>query len=546
MIKDYHVRIETRDGTSLSADIYRPERSTPCTAVLVRTCYTKTGGPHPQRGQFWATHGYAYIVQDVRGRGDSEGTFYPIVHECEDGSDTINWIASQPWSDGRVVMSGGSYLGWTQMYAACSGNPHLKALAPMTTPANPDSGFPMYRGMILPAAASWMATLDGHINQELDTADLELAFRHRPIVDFDKILGRYLRPWRDWIDHSIRNESYWDKQDYQQRIIRCPVPMLHVSGWYDDCLNGALENFTALTTRNGEDEVPAQRLLIGPWLHSTVGQRINGGIDFGAEAEIDINRLQLEWFDAILSNVPQPSARVRLFVMGRDSWISEQEWPIARTMYVPYYLRSGGNANSRNGDGELSVHCPTAEPTDRFLYDPNDPVDYCDGFDWKQIGGPDDCGSKELRIDILVYTTAVLSEALLICGPLRVRLFAATSARDTDWMAKILNVYPDGRSIRLTDGAVRARFRHGHGREVFLCAGAVEEYDIDCWATCVEIPPGHRLRLEISSSAFGKYDVNLNGGGRIGHESEPVVAEQLVYHDAIHPSRLMLPILPRQ
>jgi putative CocE/NonD family hydrolase len=307
-------------------------------------------------------------------------------------------------------------------------------------------------------------------------------------------------------------------------------------------LQGGLENFAALSARQG-GQSSRQRLLVGPWLHSTPGQRKVADFDFGEAAQMDMQQVYYEWFEECRTGKAANSAPVRLFVMGRNDWIEEQEWPSARTQYVSWYLHSKGRANTRNGDGELSTTPPRDELPDHFDYDPANPVPYCADLNWKQVGGPDDCSSLELRDDVLVYTGPVLEKPLLISGPLRVRLFAASSARDTDWTAKILDVHPDGRAIRLNDGAVRARFRHGHDRERFLTPGSIEEYDIDCWATCIELQPGHRLRLEISSSAFGKYDVNLNGAGRIGHEKDPVVARQTIHHDAGHPSRIILPVL---
>jgi uncharacterized protein len=544
VIVDRHAQMAMRDGTLLSADIYRPDDSRPCPVVLTRSCYTKTRPilAHPEKGAFWTAHGYVYMAQDVRGRGDSQGRFYPLIHEVEDGSDTINWIVSQPWCDGRVVMVGPSYLGWTQMLAACSGNPHLKALVPAVTPPDPDRHFPISRGLVRPTAATWMAMVDGHIMQDVDEREIRRAFAHHPAIEIDRALGRRLEPWRDWVRHAVRDE-YWDKQAYQERIKQSDLPMLHATGWYDDCLAGALQNYAALSKRKFAGKAPAQRLLVGPWGHRTVGQRKLADKDFGPAAEINLDQLQLQWFDACLNGQELASPPVQLFVMGRNAWLYENEWPLARTEYVPYYLHSDGRANTCNGSGTLTTMPPHEEPTDHFEYDPDDPVPYSATLDWGQTGGPDDYSQLQLREDVLVYTSPVLDKPLLICGPLRVRLFAATSARDTDWMAKVLDVHPDGRAIRLYDGAIRARFRQGHHREVFVPPDTIAEYEIDCWATCIELAPGHRLRLEITSSAFGKYDVNLNGGGPIGHETEPVIARQRIYHDAAHPSHLLVPVL---
>jgi len=286
-----------------------------------------------------------------------------------------------------------------------------------------------------------------------------------------------------------------------------------------------------------------QRMIVGPWTHAGIGERRIGEFDYGPDAEINVLDLQHRWFETQLRAAADTSPPVELFVMGRNKWMMEREWPLARTEYVPYYLHSGGAANSRNGDGTLSIIPPASEPTDTFRYDPADPVPYCSHFDWKQVGGPDDFAAIELREDILVYTGPIITEPLLICGPLRVRLFAASSARDTDWTAKILDVHPDGKAIRLNDGIVRARFRRGTEAEHFLDSGVVQEYLIDCWATCIELPVAHRLRVEIASSAFGKADVNQNGGGPIGHEAIPIIAEQTIYHDGERPSHLLLPVV---
>jgi putative CocE/NonD family hydrolase len=508
--------------------------------VLQRTCYTKALDGYAERAAFWNLHGYAFVVQDVRGRGDSDGMFYPLVAEKEDGSDTIDWIRSQPWSDGNVVMTGGSYAGWTQAFAACSGNTALRALALVATPPDPDRAFPVSHGMISPAAASWIASLDGHVNQRLDADRTQAALNHRPIADFDIMIGRRLQAWRDWVEHVVKDD-YWNNQEYQTTLASSAHPLLHVTGWYDDCLIGALENFVGRASFGAGG---AQQLVIGPWLHGSIGQRSVGDLDFGEAAEVDLHRLCLDWFNSCLGDGKVADHPVQLFVMGRNEWIYEREWPIARAEPTAFYLHSAGRANSRCGDGVLSIHPPAAEHSDNYVYDPSNPFPYGSELDWKQVGGPDDRSVVELRDDMLVYTSMAFDTPTLICGPVHVHLHAQTDAKDTDWTATLLVVRLDGIPIRLCDGAIRARFRHGHDKEIFLAPGEIVEYVIDCWATCIELKPGERLRLEIASSAFGKYDVNCNGGGQIGKETISVVAQQRVYHDKSYPSHILLSVLP--
>jgi putative CocE/NonD family hydrolase len=264
---------------------------------------------------------------------------------------------------------------------------------------------------------------------------------------------------------------------------------------------------------------------------------------------IDLEELQLQWFAHWLEgqdNGVDAWPKVRIFVMGENQWRDENEWPLARTEYTKYFLRSRGRANSRFGDGTLSLETPGSEPPDRYRYDPRDPVPFLTEPNFSQIGGPDDYRAVERRDDVLAYDGPVLEDAIEICGPLRVKLYAASSARDTDWTAKLLDVRPDGYAQRLNDGIVRARFRRSLAREEFLEPGAVEEYDIDCWSTCILLGKGHRLRLEISSSAFPKFDRNLNTGGPIGKEKEGIVADQTVYHDKEHLSHVLVPVIPRR
>lgn len=543
---EFNVRVPMRDGVALSANIYRPAKPGRYPVVVVRTPYTKTPN-YDARGRWWASEGYVFIVQDVRGRGDSDGTFRPLVHEAEDGIDTFNWAARQPWSSGKVGTLGGSYGAWTQLYPASVGGSALTAMIPMAVPPDPDRTFPLHLGVPVPAAVPWLASIDGRTLQSLEGVDLPAAYDARPLVDMDQRIGRRLPAWREWLKHPVRDD-YWAARSYQTGLLNSTVPALYISGWYDDVLVGATENFTNMTTRAHPGAHSRQRLIIGPWGHAINAGRKLGEIDFGPSAAIDMDGVQRRWFDRWLKgldNGVDEEARVRLFVMGSNEWVSEQEWPIARTRYTKYYLRSDGAANSLRGDGTLSTTAPgRRERPDRFRFDPDNPVPFATALDSKQMGGPDDYRRIEERADVLVYSTAPSTASFRVCGPLRVELYAASSAVDTDWTAKLLDVHPNGYAQRLNDGIVRARFRHGHDRDVPLTPGKVERYGIDLWSTCVDILPGHRLRLEISSSAAGKFAVNLNTGGDQATQTKAESADQVVYHDATRLSHVLLPIVP--
>lgn len=540
IVMTYDVRIPTRDGITLSADIYRPAADRPVPVILVRTPYDNGTAGHVAAGKAWARRGYAYVAQDVRGRGESDGTFYPLVTEADDGYDTIEWLARQPWSSGKVGMMGGSYLGWVQVYAAVRRPPSLKAIIPIVTPPDPDRNFPVQFGAYGPATLSWLAAISGRTMQDISQHDLRAVYSHLPLYEADQLLGRRLAAWRDWLDHPTR-DAYWQGLAYQTELRQSEIPMLHVSGWYDDVLVGTTENFVNLRGR------PHQRLLIGPWGHQ-INRRRLGTFDFGSQAVVNLDSVYARWFDRWLRDVPNGVGEeppVRIFVMEENRWRDEREWPLARTRYVKYYLASGGRANSRLGDGRLDTLPPGDQPPDRYRADPMNPYPFLTDDAFSQIGGPDDYREPQRRQDVLVYTSAPLRRPMEVCGPLQVRLHAASSARDTDWATKVLAVRPDGFAQRLNDGVVRARFRHGMERQVPLEPGKVEQYDIDNWSTCIRMGAGWRIRLEVASHAFPKFDRNLQTGGPIGKEAAGVVAEQTVYHDRERPSYLLLPVIPR-
>jgi len=545
---EFDVRVPMRDGATLSADLYRPDAPGKYPVIVVRTPYDNGLAGNLATGKKWAARGFVYLIQDVRGRGDSDGEFYPLIYEAKDGYDTIQWAAAQPWSNGKVGTTGGSYLGWTQLLAATLKPPALTAMVPIVAPTDPDNSFLMQRGAYGPATVSWLAYIAGKTLQDITQLDLFAAYSTLPLIDADKALGRTFRAWRDWLDHPAR-DAYWEPQRYQQKILDLAVPMLHVSGWYDDVLSGSLENFVNLTGPKAAPNVrPLQRLIIGPWGHGINQSTRMGDIEFGPNALIDLDGIQERWFARWLrgtENGIEREAPVKIFIMGENTWRDEREWPLARTRLVKFYLHSNGRANSLFGDGRLDSIPPGVEPPDRYRYDPLNGPPFITDPSFSQVGGPDDYRAIERRDDVLVYTTAAFDQPIEVCGSLWVHLVASSSAKDTDWATKVLDVHPDGFAQRLNDGLIRARFAKDAGREQLLPANEPHGFDIDNWATCILLGRGHRIRLEVASSAFPKFDRNLNTGGRIGYETKAIVADQTVYHDRSRMSYVRVPIVPR-
>ncbi|MFA9559281.1 CocE/NonD family hydrolase [Evansella sp. AB-rgal1] len=544
-----NVRIPMRDGVELSADVYRPVQEGEYPAIVVRTPYLKTSDVIHKTGTYFAEYGYAVVYIDVRGRGDSDGAFVPYRNDGIDGYDCIEWVGAQSWCTGKVGTMGGSYLGRIQWLTALTKPPSLKAMISAVTPSDPFVEWPT--GLPNPQHLCWVYMTSGRVMQNVDVVEWEKVYDHLPMINMDKEAGFDFPQWREEISHA-KLDDWWKHICYQDKFDQIDVPALHVSGWYDDEQVGTPLNFMGMTN-SGETEHARknQRMLMGPWPHQINKSTKLGDLDFGPDSQIDLNGYQRRWFDYWLKDfdngiMKEPS--IDMFVMGDNEWRQENEWPLARTKWTLYYLHSKGNANSRFGDGRLDTEPPTninSAPNDEYLYDPANAVPFITDMISAQIGGPDDYAAIERRDDVLVYTTPPLEEDTEVTGPIKATLFASSDAKDTDFMVKLLDVRPNGFSQRLTDGMVRARFREGMENPTLIEPGKIYEYEVDCWNTSHVFKKGHCIRIEIASSAFPKYDRNLNTGDVLGQTTEMKVAKQTIYHDEEHPSSVLLPIIPR-
>jgi uncharacterized protein len=530
----FNVRIPLRDGITLAADLALPA-SLPAPAVVMRTPYGKTGEPQAKRVRMLVKGGYAAVFVDVRGRGDSDGIFQPYRHDGPDGAEVIAWAAAQQWCTGDVATYGGSYAGHIQWLTALQRPPALRAMVCLVTPSDPFVELPT--GLPPPMHIHWFRMVDARVPQFTDDVDWMAVYRHRPLLTMDESAGFHSPNWREELRHRTLDE-WWEPVRYQHRIGEIDVPVLHISGWYDDEEIGTPANFAAMAAgRSG------QRLLMGPWGHAVNTTRELGEVDFGPGALIDLDGQILAFLDEHVKGIrpePQPPP-VRIFVMGANEWRDAHEWPPAGAPTTVLHLSSGGHANSRFGDGRLVASPASSEERpDEWAHDPDRPVPFITGASSAQIGGPDDYLGVESRGDVLVFTSDPLPKPLELIGPVTVIAHVATSAADTDIMAKLVDVHPGNFAQRLCDGMVRLRYREGFEREQPVTPGEVYEVAIKLWDTCVRLPAGHRLRVEIASSAFPKYDVNLGTGGDMITETEGVIATNRLWHTPSRPSRLIV------
>ena len=578
VIREPSVMVPMRDGVHLATDVVRPDAPGRFPVIINRGPYGKNSYLDNPNHSIWffPRNGYVLLSQDVRGRFESEGEYNPLFQEARDGYDTVEWAARQPWSNGRVATTGQSYLGATQ-YTLAGGHPlppHLQTLMPVSASSDFHQSWVYHTGGVM----EWGWTVPYAILKGRNT--LARAGREDLIARMDEYViepGNFGQPlsdqWyrhlplRDWIDrlkeaapyfHEYFDEEldgpYWWPINMMRQASNVTIPMYHITAWYDIFMEGAINAFQSIQQHGGSELARRnQKLLIGPWAHlRPFTQPTTGGagdIDFGAEAAVELHEDMLRWYDYWLKDIEtgiMDDAPVRIFVMGDNRWRDEQEWPLARTHYTRWYLHSAGGANTGAGDGTLSTVPPEAnEPQDQFIYDPADPAPTLGGNTLIIDYGVFDQSPAENRPDVLVYTSDPLPSDLELTGPISVTLYAATTAADTDFTAKLVDVRPDGYAHNVQDGIVRARYRTSVREPSPIIPGRVYQYAIDLWATSHVVKAGHRVRVDISSSNFPRFDRNPNTGAALGADARLETARQTVHHSAQYPSHITLPVIPR-
>jgi putative CocE/NonD family hydrolase len=555
------VKAAMRDGVLLVADVYRPDAEGRFPTLLQRTPYDRRGGADQARDL--AAAGYVVVLQDTRGRFDSEGEFYPFRNEGDDGFDSVAWAAALPHSNGRVGMFGGSYVGATQMLAAAAKPPQLVAIFPYVTASEYYEGWTYQGGALMRwFASSWASgltvdTLRRKAAQKLRPAEWVKQEPIEAYTLFELPARADVAPYFvDWVRHES-DDDYWKSVRVSDHYGDMSVKALHAGGWHDIFSTGSIRNYLGMRQKAATPDARAsQRLLMGPWAHAATSPegRI-GDVVFGKEAVLDMTAAIRDWFDFALrgiANVHASKPPVRLFVMGENAWRDEAEFPPARAVETRYFLEPAaparkGETPSRR-DGLLTAKPGGRPASSSFEYDPADPVPtlggrLCCGAALQP--GPADQRPNEARPDVLVFSTPPLARDTEVTGFVALELFAATSAADTDFTAMLVDVEPDGYARYLADGIVRGRYRASTARAEPLVAGRTYEYRIELGATSNLFKAGHRIRLYLSSSNFPRFDRNDNTGEPSASAARMLKATQTVFHDRTRPSALVLPVVPR-
>jgi uncharacterized protein len=562
--------MKTRDGVTLHADIYRPRADGKFPVILMRTPYDKSVGWAAAPAYQVASHGYVFIIQDVRGRYTSEGEWYPFRHDSEDGYDAVEWAAALPYSNGKVGMTGGSYVGATQMLAAIAHPPHLAGICPVVTASNYHDGWTYQSGALEQwFDQNWTTQLATNTLWRLIAKDTNAligaptlplthysAFNYPALPAGAEATAQLAPYYLDWLAHPDY-DAYWKQWSIEERFSDIQVPALHIGGWYDIFLGGTLRNYMGIKAHGGTDAArKGQRLLIQIGGHAGFGRHI-GDVDFGDEAiKFPSTAVLLAWYDYLFKGVQNEFSNegaaagkpVHVFVMGENAYHQESDWPPPQAKPTRYFLHSGSSANSLRGDGSLSLTPPKKESSDKFTYDPANPVPTiggslcCDQEHYEP--GPRDQRAAENRDDVLVYSTKPVAEDMEVTGPVTLELWTKSSAVDTDFTAKLVDVAPNGLALNLTDGILRMRYRDSQEKPEMMNPDQVYKIRVDLWATSNVFKKGHILRLEVSSSNFPRFDRNLNTGAEQATSREFISATNTILHDAEHPSALVLPVMP--
>jgi len=548
-----------RDGVKLYSDLYRPSRESKFPVLIVRTPYgVQRDGMHESVIKF-AQHGYAVLVQDVRGRYESEGKWEPFRSEANDGYDTIEWAAKQSWSNGKVGMQGGSYLGHVQWRAATLSPPSLVTIFPAVASTDIYKNWLSHGGAYrLSFNYGWgVVRMPNRIMlpQYWHTepyAPAELSYdkilRHLPLSDIDiQSGGQHVQHFRDWVKHQSF-DTYWRSISDEELFEKVKVPAHTSGGWFDIFLNGTINGFTGMRRSGGTDKARREsKMIIGAWGHGP-SQKF-GDVDFGPTANRDLIERQLRWYNHYLKGEDNGIDReppVEIFFMGVNKWQHAQGWPLPGTKYVPYYLSSSGKANGGAAGGLLGSAKPSSAGIDKYTYDPNNPVPTTGGNNCcgtPTAAGPKDQRAVESRSDVLIYTSEVLRNALAVAGPVKMKLFAETDGPDTDWMIKLVDVYPDGFAMNVAEGILRARFRGGVDKMELLKPNQVYEFEIDMAGTANVFQAGHRIRVDVTSSNFPQFDRNPNTGENLGASNRVRPAAQTVHHGGARASHIILPVV---
>jgi uncharacterized protein len=556
---ELNLQVQMRDGVNLAADVYRPQAEGKYPALLMRTYWGKHEPAKIQSALYFAARGYVVVLQDVRGRFDSGGVWTPYVNETQDGYDTQTWVGHQDWCNGSVGTYGESYDGFTALLPAPLHSPYVKTLIPF---ANQQTNFGhLYNDGVLQLGTVFSAGLfmGGHTMQPtiagvygggIQLIDWDKVFRGLPLIstldDIEDV------PWvKEWIRHDSYDD-YWASYGLKGKYQDIQATALFVTGWYDNLVHESWKNFEGFHSQGGSPQVRQEtKIIVGPWSHGSTKVTPGWDADFGSDANFDTNALFLRWLDYQLKGMKVglgSEAPIRIFVMGANKWRFENEWPLARTKWTNFYLNSGGRANSLYGDGLLSTSLPAAQEAkaDQYTYDPDHPVPTLGGqiAIFPDVWGARDRRAVQRRDDVLVYTTAPLSEDVEVTGPVNAVVYASSSAVDTDFTAALTDVYPDGRAVHICEGIRGARFRESLEHPTVIVPGKVYKYEISLWETSNVFKAGHRIRVDISSSNFPRYARNQNTGKPFGMSAEVNIAHQTIFHNTEYPSHLVLPVIP--